>query len=221
MIDAAKILFQLNILTRDMISIGLCDDQNFSRIVDLGKGNQVVGIGKLNTNVFLKNVSYTDVYYEMLKQRAFNFKMLDGALILMQYTFQQKEIAHHRLSFFPAPDLLEYQQNEELYMEDDIYLDMLDKQIVTTPLRFDYEKGEAAQPVEHPVSHLTIGQYTNCRIPVSSAVPPSQFMDFVIRNFYHTAYNKYSNKLSKYKNEFAESILQEEKELIYIGIPPF
>jgi len=63
--------------------------------------------------------------------------------------------------------------------------------------------------------------YENCRIPVSSAVPPSLFIEFIIRNFYHTAYHKYCNMIRKFKNEFTESILQEEKGLVYIGIPPY
>lgn len=220
MINANKLLHQINRLTQDMIATGLCDDQNFSNIIELKKGRSIVCIGALKTNIFLKNVSYKDVYYEMLKHRVFNFKMLDGALILMQYTFQKNDIIHHRLSFFPSPDLLDYQQNEALYLEDDIYLDILDRQIVTVPLRFDYDK-EAAEIIEHPVSHLTIGQYKNCRIPVSSAISPDQFLDFIIRNFYHTAYRKYSNLLSRFKNQFPESILKEEKALVYIGIPPF
>ena len=74
----------------------------------------------------------------MRKRRLFNFKMIDGALVLMEYTFNKRELIHHRLCFFPSPDLLEYQSHEELYLEDDIYLDILSKQVVTVPLRFDF-----------------------------------------------------------------------------------
>lgn len=222
MSSATKVLSQINTLTGDLINTGLCDDQNFPHIIVSGHNRRQICIGELRTNVFLKNVSYRDIYYEMLEKRAFNVKMLDGAMILLEYTFQGQEIVHHRLSFFPSPDLLEYQQNEELYLEDDIYLDILNKQVVTVPLRFDYEKEEEiAEPVRHPVSHLTIGQYENCRIPVSSAVPPAHFIDFIIRNFYHTAYNKYCCMISKYQNEFPETIHREEKDLIYVGIPPY
>ena len=222
MFDANKIFLQLNELTTDLIQTGLCDDQNFPYIVKLSEDRKKVCIGDLNTNIFLKNVPYRDVYYEMLKKRGYNFKMLDGAMILLEYTFQKDKIIHHRLSFFPSPDLLEYQQNEEIYLEDEIYADILDKQIVAVPLRFDYEnKEEIAEPIEHPISHLTIGQYENCRIPVSSAVPPSLFIEFIIRNFYHTAYHKYCNMIRKFKNEFAESIYKEEKSLVYMGIPPY
>lgn len=222
MVDATKIMAQLNTLTKDLINTGLCVDQNFPHIVIQRENKKKICIGELGTNIFLKNVPYRDVYYEMLHRRAYNLKMLDGAMLLLEYTFQKKDIIHHRLSFFPSPDLLEYQQNEEIYLEDEIYLDILDKQIVAVPFHFDFEKeDDIVKPIEHPVSHLTIGQYENCRIPVSSAVPPALFIDFVIRNFYHTAYYKFCDKISKYKNEFTESILGIEKELVYIGIPPY
>ena len=222
MSNIERILHQINILTSDLIKTGLCDDQNFPHIIKLKNHQKKICIGELGTNIFLRNVSYKDIYYEMLRKRAYNFKMLDGAMLLLEYTFQNEEIIHHRLSFFPSPDLLEYQQNEEIYLEDDVYLDIINKQVGTVPLRFDYEnQEEIAEKIEHPVSHVTIGQYENCRIPVSSAVPPSLFIDFIIRNFYHTAYHKYCSGISKYKNEFAESIYGEEKELVYIGIPPY
>lgn len=216
--DANKILKQINSLTEDLIMVGLSNDQNFPRLIKGEKGIKKVSIGSLGTTLFLKDVSYKDIYEEMSRKKAYNIKMIDGALLLMEYTFKNREIIHHRLSFFPSPDLLEYQSNEELYFEDDIYLDVLDKQVVTVPLRFDYEK-DKANPVEHPVSHLTIGQYSNCRIPVSSALPPSQFVDFIIRNFYHTAYNKYCEKIRMYANEFPRTLFNEEEKMMYVSVP--
>lgn len=216
--DANKILKQINSLTEDLIMVGLSNDQNFPRLIKGEKGIKKVSIGNLGTTLFLKDVSYKDIYNEMLRKKAYNIKMIDGALLLMEYTFKNREIIHHRLSFFPSPDLLEYQSNEEIYFEDDIYLDVLDKQVVTVPLRFDYEK-DKAKPVEHPVSHLTIGQYSNCRIPVSSALPPSQFVDFIIRNFYHTAYNKYCEKIRMYANEFPRTLFDEEEKMMYVSVP--
>lgn len=222
MFDANKILQQLNKLTEDMILTSLCDDQNFPRIFNLKEEKKKVCIGEFGTNIFLKNVPYRDIYCEMLERRAYNFRMLDGAMILLEYIFQKEKIIHHRLSFFPSPDLLEFQQNEEIYLEDDIYADILNKQVVTVPLRFDYESdSDITVPIEHPVSHLTIGQYENCRIPVSCAIPPALFIDFIVRNFYHTAYCRYCNEISKYENEFHESIKREEKNLLYVGVPPY
>jgi len=94
-----------------------------------------------------------------------------------------------------------------------MYLDILDQRVVTVPLRFDFDSGDAFIPVEHPKSHLTLGQYENCRIPVSSAVSPFQFMDFILRNFYHTAHTKFCERLTRYSDRFEKSILPEEEAL--------
>ena len=156
------------------------------------------------------------MYSELLKRKYYNFKMIDGALISLLYRFQNNDIIAHRLSFFPATNLEVFQNEPELYLEDEIYLEFLDKRIVTVPLRFDFDSGEAFVPVEHPKSHLTLGQYENCRIPVSSAVSPYQFMEFILRNFYHTARNKSCFNLTKYTDKFEKSIVSEEEALVHV-----
>lgn len=142
--------------------------------------------------------------------------MIDGALINLLYRFKNNDIIAHRLSFFPAPNLEVFQNEPELYLEDEIYLEFLDRRIVTVPLRFDFDSGEAFVPVEHPKSHLTLGQYENCRIPVSSAVSPYQFMEFILRNFYHTAQSKSCSNLTKYTDKFEKSIVSEEEALVHV-----
>ena len=51
---------------------------------------------------------------------------------------------------------------------DEIYADVVGREVVPFPLRFDYDARVKKQEVYHPACHLTLGQYTNCRIPVSS-----------------------------------------------------
>ena len=144
--------------------------------------------------------------------------MIDGALLTLLYRFKNNEIVAHRLSYFPAPDLVAFQNEPEIYMEDEIYSDILDQRIVTVPLRFDFDNDEKTyQPIEHPISHLTLGQYENCRIPVSSALTPYQFITFITVNFYHTAHCK--SHLNIYKEKFKDSIFPEEQEFLHINAP--
>ena len=105
-----------------------------------------------------------------------------------------------------------------MYAEDELYVDILDRRIVTVPIRFDFDDDDAVRcPLEHPTSHLTLGQYKNCRIPVSSALTPYQFISFIITNFYHSANSK--SDLQEFKDKFDESIFPEERELIHINTP--
>ena len=201
--DPKNILKQIRQLTVDVIEAGICDAQNFPSLTQSPRGISEIGISSVDNSIFLKNIPYNEMYSELLKRKYYNFKMIDGALISLLYRFQNNDIIAHRLSFFPAPNLEVFQNEPELYLEDEIYLEFLDKRIVTVP-------------VEHPKSHLTLGQYENCRIPVSSAVSPYQFMEFILRNFYHTARNKSCFDLTKYTDKFEKSIVSEEEALVHV-----
>lgn len=209
---------QINKLTEDLIKFCLCEDQNFPSMKGLHNDITEIGITNSDNSIFLKNIPYAEMYQEVLNQKAYNIKMIDGALLTLLYRFKNNEIVAHRLSYFPAPDLVAFQNEPEIYMEDEIYSDILDKRIVTVPLRFDFDNNvKTYRPIEHPISHLTLGQYKNCRIPVSSALTPYQFISFITVNFYHTAHNK--SHLSPYKEKFEDSIFPEEREFIHINGP--
>ena len=222
MLSPGQIHQQVVRLTADLVGLSLCNHQNFPSLRDLGHGIKEVGLGvKSNMSVALKNVSYRDVYDELERTKTYNLRMLDGALIQMMYRFNNEEIEAHRLAFFPSPYLEEFQNNPEIYIEDEIYAEVIMKNIVPFPLRFDFDsRKEVVREVEHPKSHLSLGQYENCRIPVSAAVTPFHFICFVLRNFYHTAYAKYCNEITSYKREcFIPTIFESEQEVIHIMIP--
>lgn len=227
MLTAQKIYNHIKRLTSDIIKTGLCDDQNFPSIKGNSDKIKEIGVNSYNSSIFLKSIPYKDMYLELCKQRMFNMKMLDGALVQMQYRFRKNKIESHRLAFFPAPDLEIFQNEPEIYMEDEIYSDILDRRVVSVPLRFDFDDGEddngrkISCPIVHPVSHLTIGQYKNCRIPVSSALTPHQFLKFIIMNFYNTAYIQYSNQFYEPKDCFDLTIYPEERKIMNICTPVY
>lgn len=212
---------QMQQLTAELIGFSLCNRQNFPSMRDLGKGICEIGIGaRENLSYALKNVPYHDVYIEMERTETYNIRMLDGALIHMMYRFQDDQLEAHRLAFFPSPFLEEFQNNPDIYLEDEVYAEVIMKNIVPFPLRFDFDcREEVVIDVEHPKSHLTLGQYQNCRIPVSSPLTPHHFIQFILRNFYNTAYQKYSNQLSTYSYCFENSLTRREKVLLHIKIP--
>ena len=55
------------------------------------------------------------------------------------------------------------------------------KNIVPFPLHFDFDSPiEIVRELEHPISHLSLGQYEHCRIFVSTGLPPFYFISFVL-----------------------------------------
>ena len=216
---AKKIFNQINQITADLVGTPLCVDQNFPIRIGCEWETCDIEIPRLKVAEALKNRPYADMFKEIDSAKSYNIKLIDGSLMILLYRFKNDMIVAHSLSFFPNPNFLIFQNDPEDYLEDEIYIDIVDPRIVVTPLRFDFDcSEETALPIEHPQSHLTIGQYHNCRIPVNRPITPSQFISFIIRNFYHTAYSKYCDQITTYTDKMDETIFSEEKNIIHLAI---
>jgi hypothetical protein len=216
----AAIKRQIDELVSYLVKVGLANDQNLPFVRGRGKTVEVTFPKAEHASYAMKDRSYTEIYEYLAGERAFVVKMLDGALIHMRYLFHDDLLQQHNLGFFPAPHLEEFQNNPEIYLEDDVYADVVAKSIVPFPFRFDCDcRDEVPKPFEHPKSHFTLGQYKNCRIPVSAPVTPCCFVSFILRNFYHTAYVEYFKGMPYFDYSFPETILLEERNVIYLKVP--
>jgi hypothetical protein len=190
----------------------MANEQNFP--TTKGKFNAAFEISVSTAegmSVALKNVSYRDIYEELEKARCFNVKMIDGALVSLRYRFQDGAVSDHALSYFPSPDLEQFQNEPEIYLEDEVFAEVVARNIVPFPIRFDFSNdNKKFKEIHHPYSHLTLGQYKNCRIPVCSPLGPLAFGGFIIRNFYNTAFKKYSASFPTSRLRFASTITSKE-----------
>jgi len=212
---------QINDALGYLVEVGLADDQNYAFLRELAVNRtEVTFPGGEHVSVALKDRSYKEIYDHLVQARAYNARMLDGALIQMMYLFGHGTLQRHRLAFFSAPHLDEFQNNPDIYLEDEVYADVVARNIVPFPLRFDYDvRDDVCRALVHPRSHLTLGQYENCRIPVSAPLTPVRFMDFILRNFYHTAFSKYAEGLPRSRVAFESSISCSEERVIHVRIP--
>jgi hypothetical protein len=216
-----QVVADINALIAALVEVGLAGDQNFAFQRPSREGRREVTFPKSEyVSVALKNLGYSEIYALLAQERAYNAKMPDGAIVQMSYEFKGESLIRHRLAFFPSPSLEEFQNNPELYLEDELYADVVARNLVPLPVRFDYDDRDAVhQELTHPKSHLTLGQYENCRIPVTSPVPPSWFMDFILRNFYHTAFQRYCDDLPECGGVFERSIRPSEQDVVHVVIP--
>ena len=212
---------QINELIAYLVKISLSDDQQFA-FQRSGNGNliQVTFDKAEHVSIALEDRSYSEIYKHLAQARAYNVKMLDGALIQIMYAFANGTIQRHRLAFFPAPHLEEFQNSPDIYKNDEIYADVVAKNIVPFPVRFDYDARDGHhQELVHPKSHLTLGQYKNCRIPLTAPMSPFWFIDFILRNFYRSAFDHYADGLPSQDGLFAESILPAERGVVHVVVP--
>jgi len=91
---------EINRLTSELISKGLCDDQNNAFVSKTSSDcYEVTFANAAKISVALKDRDYDDIYIELADARAYNMKLLDGAIIQLMYEFKKKELIRHRLAF--------------------------------------------------------------------------------------------------------------------------
>ncbi len=211
--DSVIIFKQIQKITEKLIEIGLSAQQNFPS----NQQGQITYSGMQDISIAMKNISYEEIYKNLEESKNYNIKMIDGALIQMLYKFEDNELVSHRLAFFPAPNLESFQNEPKIYEDDEVYADILGKNIVTFPIRFDYDPSNFKE-IKHPKAHITLGQYKNCRIPISEPLTPELFIAFLLRNFYSTAFQKNINKFTLGNHRFPQTITDKEKSLLHLGI---
>ena len=209
----AEILSQIRNVTSSLIGMNLSEDQTFPS----EKDGIIYISGAHDLSIALKNVSYSKIYEILNAEKNFNIRMVDGALIQIMYIFNNEDLVKYRLAFFPSPNLEKYQNDPELYDEDSIFANIISKNIVPTPIRFDYDKHAFVDTI-HPLSHLTIGQYKNCRIPLSKIITPNLFIDFILRNFYNTVRIRFSDQI-KYSTpiNLTKTITDNERNILHLN----
>ncbi len=211
-------LAEINKLTAALVGLSLSNEQNFPST----QGNQnasfeitVKNAGALT--IALRNISYRDIYSTLAEANCFNMKLLDGALVCLRYRFEAGNVVEHCLTYFPSPDLEHFQNEPDTYLSDDIYADIVARNIVPFPIRFDFNADDGRYvDVDHPYSHLTLGQYKNCRIPVCSPVSPLAFGGFILRNFYNTAFRKFSDGIPVPGFRFDRTISVNEQKVPHV-----
>jgi hypothetical protein len=216
------IIKQIRNLISGLIATGLTDDQNFpSERRGLGGCKEITFPGASHTSVAMKDTSYINIYDHLNRERAYLVKMADGALIQIMYAFKGSLLERHRLAFFPSPHLVEFQNSPQIYMEDEMYAEIVAKNIVPFPFRFDFDiRDDIFKVLDHPKSHLTLGQYTNCRIPVSAPLMPAYFVDFILRNFYNTAQKRHCDCINfSIPKAFSKTIHPQERSVVHMQVP--
>ncbi|CAM3714822.1 DUF2290 domain-containing protein [Phaeobacter inhibens] len=210
---------EISHITSKLVEVGLCADQNWPSVRTANHEDgqiAIVGIDAVDSLSFaLKNVEYQETYEELKRRRCYNFSMVDGGLVQLMYRFQKNALISHTVGFWPSPDLLDFQNNAEVYQEDVLYSEVIERNIIVAPLRIDFDP-QNFREYHHPRTHLTIGQFKNCRIPVSAPFTPYQFMNLVLRAFYNTAFNSYCATLTPKAPHFEECITAFEQSLPHL-----
>jgi len=208
---------QINEIISVLVKEGLSDHQRFPSVKTVGSQTQISIPDAPNLSVSLKDKPYFEIYDALRKSEAYHVRMLDGALVQFLYTFENNELSSHRLAFFPSPMLEMYDTAPEYYDHDLSYGDIVGEFSIKFPFRFDYSSSEDKHvDVDHPKSHLTLGQYKGCRIPVGAPLTPLRFMRFTLRNFYNPAYYAVDMDKKAGLSSFPDVLTAAERDILFL-----
>ena len=209
----------VNRLIRHLVSDGLVDDQQ--EAYERGTSDKEITFRNANlVSVGIGNQPYQETYAYFAENRVFIARMLDGALIQVTYRFRQNSLAEHRLAFLPSPNLESNDWDQELLQDGREFADIVRRNVQPVPVRFDFNsKDEDYVEIVHPKSHLTLGNYSTCRIPVTSPVAPYWFFSFIIRNFYSTRDRDFAVELPKLSGIFEATISSRDQSIPHLTVP--
>lgn len=170
----------------------------------------------------LKKIPYEQLYQECVNENAFNFKLLDGALIQFMYECNKSEILKHRLAFYPNPNVERFQDDPENFENNhfgnELFSEIYEKRAVVFPVRFDFDiDNNKYIEHDHSYSHLTLGNYSNCRIPVAKPISPNKFMLFILKSFYFDKF-KESFEIKDFECYLGFDCLLTDEEKKYVHI---
>lgn len=214
----SAVVAEIQSIIRRLIEAGLSDQQNYPSVNQAGTRVDIGISGAPEIAISMKDRPYSEIYDVLDRAGAYHVRMIDGALIQMYYRFRRRTINAHRLCVFPAPFLEHYDNDPVSYEQDELYTDIVGRSIVHVPIRFEYSDDDALHvDVSHPRSHLTLGQYPNCRIPVNAPISPARFIKFVLRNFYHTAFHAAQLDQIDSSYRFGETLTANERATTYVS----
>lgn len=208
-------------ITSELIKVGLSEEQNYPTKRNVqGGGTSIAYAGFKDISIALKNTSYEEIYNTLEANKQYNIKLIDGGLVQLLYFFEGRtKLKKHNLAYFPSPSYEPFQNDPEMYLNDSVlFTDMIQKSILPVPVRFDYDPSpDAVIDVEHPSSHMTLGQYKKCRIPVSSPICPNNFIMFILRSFYNTAV--LGQNINFRTQSIPTTITQKETGCMHVTVP--
>lgn len=215
----ANTVTEINSLIGYLIETGLVNDQNFP-VTSSSIGNiwDVSFAQSEYLSIVYSDISYEEIYMELNERRCYSIRFLDGGILQISFRFKANEIVKHRLAYYPSPNLISFSQAPESYDIDELYTEIITRKIIPFPVRFDFDCAQA-QDIHHPHSHLTLGDIKNCRLPVSAALSPKWFIEFIIRCFYIIENKDFISKMPKSELIMPPTITQNEKKLIHLYIP--
>jgi len=139
---------------------------------------------------------YASKHVKKRKVEDFTFLMIDSAIIQCYYNFDKENLVMQKMAFYQSPFVKSFDSDPKSYLDSDPLENPSEEENLgaVTCFRFDYNLDDFEECL-HPKTHLHLGSFKNCRIPVISPLKIATFFSFIIKNFYSVTYKSFQEHL--------------------------
>jgi len=159
--------------------------------------------------IYDNNITYSKLIDELLYNRQYTILLYDMSLIQAEFYVRGNRIEKERLLFIKKHNVMwnrdeinEWEVNDDPWFENENGIPVV--------FRVDYDPYNY-EDIVHPNTHFTLSNYESCRIPMKGIVTFSEFVAFVLKNFYEM---EIKNSQFRYMEE---TISVNEKKLIHLN----
>jgi hypothetical protein len=161
---------------------------------------------KLLGAAHFRGMTYRQVYEECVREYAYDFRLVDQALLLFTHAGHNKDDGQLGFCYYESPvNVVAYRDfvalefgispihphfpkifaefGDGLRPDYEQYVTSQDSKAVVTPLRFDY-RAEDYRPGIHPAAHLHFGYANQIRVGTRRVMNPLSFFLFILRQRY-------------------------------------
>lgn len=201
-----------NNIVRELYEKEMIRDIKSHVINDFGEVVEITHENKSNESNILydRHLPIEKIMNILLENKEYNLLLYDRSIIKYQFTIINGKICKERLIFIKKHNYLWTKDEINKKDIDDFGIDWFQEEAsIPIVIRIDYDD-ENYEDIIHPITHMTLSNYEECRIPMMGAVTLYNFMNFVLNFFYND-----SLKCSSVFEETNITISQNEKKRLH------
>lgn len=201
-----------NNIVEELYKKNMIRESKMHAINDYGDIVEITRENRTNESniMYDKQISIDDVMNTLLEKKEYNMLLYDRSIIQYEFYVENGKIKKERLIFIKKHNYLWKKEEINLKEAEDIEVDWFQEEKgIPTVIRIDYDK-DSYEEIAHPITHMTLSNYDECRIPMMGSVSLYNFVNFVLNFFYNDSLN--------FKSKFEETditISNSEKQRVH------
>ena len=184
-----------NNIIKELYEKNMIRDSKMHSVLENDKIVEISRSGRENESNILydKHLPIEKVMDTLLERKEYNILLYDRSIIQYEFIIEDGKIIKERLIFLKKHN---YLWSKEEIIDKDMYnfeIDWFEEELgIPVVIRVDYDINNHIDIV-HPITHMTISNYDECRIPMMGSLSLYNFINFILNFFYNDFLNFKSN----------------------------